>query len=94
MKVYYLNDTKECQMVHKEDCSGENMVYLAPQESHEFEIPTKEDDGVFVKQWNGRILIGRIDANAFKDSKRRTPNFAVDGETCWNCGCRSKTTCK
>lgn len=93
MKIFYFNDTENCQMVHKEDLAGENMVYLEPQTSHEFNVDTKNDDGVFVKQWKGRILIGRIDADAFKDSERRMPDSKTGSKTCGNCGCGSKKTC-
>ena len=94
MKIYYLNDTDECQMLHKEDCAGENMKYLAPQEAHEFEVATKEGDGVFVKQWDGRILVGRINESAFNNFERRVNDLKTGSKTCGNCNCGSKKSCK
>lgn len=90
MKIFYYNDTEDCQMLHKNDCFGDNMKYTAPLEGVQFDVPLKEGDGIMIKQWNGRILITRIDANAFEDTKGRITDIKTDSETCGNCKCRVK----
>ncbi len=67
MKVVYLNDTRKPQAVFLHSLSG-FVKNLAPAESITLDFHIAEAQAVFVKVWDGRVLIGRTDYG-FEDAK-------------------------
>lgn len=60
MKVLYLNDTKKPQAIYLHTLKLMIKV-LQPAESIEVPVAVAEDQKVFVKVWDGKVLIGRAD---------------------------------
>lgn len=58
--VYYVNDTGATQYLYVHTLTHLRKE-LAPQESIKVSIAIADDQGVFVKSWGHKVLIGRTD---------------------------------